>query len=84
MNNKMTEKITPRDVDYAQWYTDVVKIARLCDYTDVKGCMIYLPNGQAIWENIQNNIDKMFKLEFKMYIFQCLFQKVYFKKKKII
>ncbi len=61
MNNKMTEKITPRDVDYAQWYTDVVKIARLCDYTDVKGCMIYLPNGQAIWENIQNNIDKMFK-----------------------
>ena len=61
MNNKMTEKITPRDVDYAQWYTDVVKAARLCDYTDVKGCMIYLPNGQAIWENIQNNIDKMFK-----------------------
>ena len=48
MNNKMTEKITPRDVDYAQWYTDVVKAARLCDYTDVKGCMIYLPNGQAI------------------------------------
>ena len=61
MNNKMTEKITPRDVDYAQWYTDVVKAARLCDYTDVKGCMIYLPNGQAIWENIQNNMDKMFK-----------------------
>ncbi len=61
MNNKMTEKITPRDVDYAQWYTDVVKAAKLCDYTDVKGCMIYLPNGQAIWENIQNNLDKMFK-----------------------
>lgn len=61
MNNKMTEKITPRDVDYAQWYTDVVKVAKLCDYTDVKGCMIYLPNGQAIWENIQNNMDKMFK-----------------------
>ena len=53
MNNKMTEKITPRDENFAQWYTDVVKVAKLCDYTDVKGCMIYLPNGQAIWENIQ-------------------------------
>lgn len=61
MNNKMTEKITPRDENFAQWYTDVVKVAKLCDYTDVKGCMIYLPNGQAIWENIQNNMDKMFK-----------------------
>ena len=61
MNNKMTEKITPRDGNFAQWYTDVVKVAKLCDYTDVKGCMIYLPNGQAIWENIQNNMDKMFK-----------------------
>ena len=61
MNNKMTEKITPRDVDYAQWYTDVVKNAKLCDYTDVKGCMIYLPKGQAIWDNIHYNLDKMFR-----------------------
>ena len=61
MNNKMTEKITPRDTDFAQWYTDVVKAARLCDYTDVKGCMIYLPLGQAIWENIQAVADKRFK-----------------------
>ena len=60
-DKKLVEAITSMDEDFAQWYTDVVKIARLCDYTDVKGCMIYLPNGQAIWENIQNNIDKMFK-----------------------
>ena len=35
------ERITPRDVDFAQWYTDVVKEAKLCDYSNVKGCLNY-------------------------------------------
>ena len=60
-NKKLVEKITSRDTDFAQWYTDVVKEAKLCDYTDVKGCMIYLPLGQAIWENIQKGLDQKFK-----------------------
>ena len=45
--------ITPRDVDFAQWYTDVVKKAELMDYSDVKGFIIYRPYGYAIWEEIQ-------------------------------
>ena len=39
---KFVEAITSRDEDFAQWYTDVVSKAALCDYTDVKGCMVYL------------------------------------------
>ena len=60
-NKKLVQKITSRDIDFAQWYTDVVKEAKLCDYTSVKGCLIYEPNGYAIWENIQSNLDKRFK-----------------------
>ena len=55
------EKITTRDEDFAKWYTDVVKAAKLADYSAVKGCVIMEPNGYAIWENMQNVLDKMFK-----------------------
>ncbi len=58
---KFVKAITARDVDFAQWYTDVVREAELCDYSSVKGCLNYLPNGYAIWENIQNDLDKRFK-----------------------
>ena len=58
---KFVQKITSRDEDFAQWYTDVVKEAKLCDYSSVRGCLNYLPNGYAIWENIQNDLDKRFK-----------------------
>ena len=58
---KFVEKITSRDTDFAQWYTDVVKEAKLCDYSSVKGCLNYLPNGYAIWENIQKDLDQRFK-----------------------
>ena len=58
---KFVEAITSRDEDFAQWYTDVVSKAELCDYTGVKGCMVYLPNGYAIWEKIQADLDKRFK-----------------------
>ena len=39
-NKKMVEAITSMDEDFAQWYTDVVKKAELCDYASVKGCMV--------------------------------------------
>ena len=58
---KLVEAITSMDVDFAQWYTDVVKKAELIDYTCVKGCMVIKPAGYAIWENIQKNLDAMFK-----------------------
>lgn len=58
MKNKA---ITPRDVDFAKWYDDVVKAAKLATYSSVKGCVIIEPNGYAIWENIQKNLDAMFK-----------------------
>ncbi|MBO4246145.1 MAG: proline--tRNA ligase [Bacilli bacterium] len=58
MNNNA---ITPRDVDFAKWYTDVVRAAKLADYTSVKGCIAIEPNGYAIWENIQKIMDQKFK-----------------------
>lgn len=55
------EAITSRDVDFAKWYTDVVKAARLCDYSNVKGCMVIEPAGYALWEKMQSVLDGMFK-----------------------
>lgn len=55
------DKITARSEDFAKWYTDVVKSARLATYSSVKGCVILEPNGYAIWERMQNVLDGMFK-----------------------
>ena len=60
-DKKLVEQITAMDVDFAQWYTDVVKKAELMDYSSVKGCMILRPYGYAIWENIQKDLDARFK-----------------------
>jgi prolyl-tRNA synthetase len=53
--------ITPRSVDYSQWYTDVVQRAELADYSPVRGCMVIMPYGYALWENIQKALDRRFK-----------------------
>ena len=58
MKNKA---ITSRDVDFAKWYTDVVRAAHLASYSNVKGCIVIEPNGYAIWERMQQTLDKMFK-----------------------
>ena len=58
---KMVKNITSREENFAQWYTDVVREAELCDYSSVKGCLNYLPNGYAIWELIQADLDRRFK-----------------------
>ena len=60
-SKKFVEAITSREEDFAQWYTDVVKNAELIDYSSVRGCMVFRPNGYAIWENIQKNLDARFK-----------------------
>lgn len=53
--------ITSRDEDFAKWYTDIVKNARLANYTSVKGCLVFEPLAYAIWENVQRVLDKKFK-----------------------
>ncbi len=60
-DKKLVKEITAMDEDFAQWYTDIVKKAELCDYASVKGCMVIKPAGYAIWENIQAELDKRFK-----------------------
>ena len=60
-NKKMVTEITSMVVDFAQWYTDIVKKAELVDYSGVKGCMVIRPYGYAIWENIQRLMDAEFK-----------------------
>ena len=58
---KLVEAITSMDVDFPQWYTDVVKKAELIEYSSVKGCMVIKPAGYAIWEKIQAEVDRRFK-----------------------
>ena len=60
-DKKLVEAITPMEEDFAQWYTDVVKKAELTAYSSIKGCMIIRPNGYAIWEMIQKELDRRFK-----------------------
>jgi prolyl-tRNA synthetase len=57
----MAEKITPRSQDFSAWYQDVVLQAKLADYSPVKGCMVIRPNGYAIWEQIQRDLDRRIK-----------------------
>jgi prolyl-tRNA synthetase len=57
----MAEKITPRSEDYAQWYVDVVRAAKLADYSPVRGAMIMPPNGYELWERMRDALDGMFK-----------------------
>ena len=60
-DKKLVEAITSMSEDFAQWYTDVVVKADLIAYSSVKGCMIIKPDGYAIWENIQHELDRRFK-----------------------
>jgi len=57
----MAQKVTPRSEDYSRWYTDVVQMAELADYAPVRGCMVIRPYGYALWENIQQGLDRRFK-----------------------
>ena len=61
MSAMKNDAITGRDVDFAQWYTDVCRKAELMDYGSVKGFIDYLPYGYAIWEEIQRYLDGRFK-----------------------
>jgi prolyl-tRNA synthetase len=60
-NDGQVSEITPQSVDFSRWYLDVVRRAELADYTPVKGCMAIRPYGYAIWELIQQALDRRFK-----------------------
>ena len=57
----MADKITPREENFSQWYIDIVLNAQLADYAPVKGCMVIRPRGYALWEAVQNELNRMFK-----------------------
>jgi prolyl-tRNA synthetase len=57
----MSKEITSRTADYSQWYTDLVLKGGLADYSAVRGCMVIKPYGYALWENMRDQLDKMFK-----------------------
>lgn len=57
----MAKNIKLRKDDYAQWYLDVIKAGQLADYSPVRGCMVIRPEGFAVWEAIQRDLDRRFK-----------------------
>jgi prolyl-tRNA synthetase len=57
----MSKAITSRATDYSQWYNDLVLRGELADYSAVRGCMVIKPYGYALWENMRDALDKMFK-----------------------
>ncbi|MBL7724239.1 MAG: proline--tRNA ligase [Chitinophagaceae bacterium] len=57
----MSKEITSRAADYSQWYNDLVIKGELADYSAVRGCMVIKPYGFALWENMRDTLDRMFK-----------------------
>jgi prolyl-tRNA synthetase len=78
---EFVKEITPQGTDYSQWYLDVVLKAQLMDYSPVKGCMVIRPYGFALWENIQQGLDRRIKATghknayFPLFIPESLLQK---------
>lgn len=78
---EFVKEITPREVDYSQWYLDVVLKAQMMDYSPVKGCMVIRPYGYALWENMQQGLDRRIKATghknayFPLFIPESLLQK---------
>lgn len=55
------DKLPSRKDNYAEWYNQLVLKAELADYAPVRGCMVVRPYGWALWENIQQGLDRRFK-----------------------
>lgn len=77
----MSKEITSRQQDYSQWYNDLIIKAGLADYSAVRGCMVIKPYGYALWENMRDELDKMFKetghqnAYFPLFVPKSLFEK---------
>ena len=57
----MDKKLVSREEDYSKWYNELVVKADLAENSAVRGCMIIKPYGYAIWERVQEQLDRMFK-----------------------
>lgn len=57
----MAKKITSKSEDFSQWYQDVIREGKLADHSPVRGSMVIRPNGFALWENMKDTLDQMFK-----------------------
>ena len=57
----MAKNATTRQEDYSKWYNDLVLRGELADYSAVRGCMVIKPYGYALWENMRDALDRMFK-----------------------
>ncbi|MBW7473260.1 proline--tRNA ligase [Paenibacillus oenotherae] len=74
-------EITPQGEDFSRWYIDVIKKAELMDYSPVRGCIVFRPEGFEIWEYMKDELDRMFKetghrnAYFPMFIPESFFQK---------
>jgi len=74
-------EITPQGEDFSRWYIDVIKKADLMDYSPVRGCIVFKPDGYEIWEHIQSELDRRFKetghrnAYFPLFIPESFFQK---------
>ncbi len=77
----MSKEITSRKEDYSQWYNDLIIKGGLADYSAVRGCMVIKPYGYALWENMRDVLDKMFKdtghqnAYFPLFVPKSLFEK---------
>ncbi len=56
-----SKALTTRSADFSAWYNELIMKAELADYSPVRGCMVIRPNGYAIWEQMQQALDRMFK-----------------------
>ncbi|SDT46618.1 prolyl-tRNA synthetase [Paenibacillaceae bacterium GAS479] len=74
-------EITPQGEDFSRWYIDVIKKAELMDYSPVRGCIVFRPDGYEIWEHIKEELDRRFKetghrnAYFPLFIPESFFQK---------
>jgi prolyl-tRNA synthetase len=61
MAEKEERKVTPRSQDFAGWYNDIILRAELADYSPVRGCIVFRPDGFAIWEALRDELDRRIK-----------------------
>lgn len=80
-NKQFVKEITPQSEDFSRWYIDTIKKADLMDYSPVRGCIVFKPDGYALWEAIQADLDRRFKetghrnAYFPMFIPESFFEK---------
>ncbi|KAA9006429.1 proline--tRNA ligase [Paenibacillus spiritus] len=80
-DKQFVTEITPQGEDFSRWYIDVIKKADLMDYSPVRGCIVFKPDGYEIWEHIQEEMNRRFKetghrnAYFPLFIPESFFQK---------